>query len=108
MIASFDHCLTAFHAKDGKTPCLKTTDALEQVCICERREQGNALFWLCAAIVALVVVVVVVVSKLITVLGLRGDCWGVVSREILILRGDCYFCCGGGGDCTRAAPGCAV
>lgn len=31
VIASFDHCLTAFHAKDGKTPCLKTTDALEQV-----------------------------------------------------------------------------
>eukprot|EP00904_Undaria_pinnatifida_P013926 jgi/Undpi1/9664/HiC_scaffold_27.g12120.m1 len=30
VIATFDHCLTAFHAKDGKTPCLKTTDALEQ------------------------------------------------------------------------------
>ncbi|CAM9805182.1 unnamed protein product [Ectocarpus sp. 4 AP-2014] len=30
VIATFDHCLTAFNAKDGKTPCLKTTDALEQ------------------------------------------------------------------------------
>ncbi|CAN0145968.1 unnamed protein product [Scytosiphon promiscuus] len=30
VVATFDHCLTAFNAKDGKTPCLKTTDALEQ------------------------------------------------------------------------------
>lgn len=31
VITTFDHCLTAFHAKDGKASCLKTTDVLEQV-----------------------------------------------------------------------------
>lgn len=31
VICTFDHCLTAFEAKDGKSPCLKTTDLLEQV-----------------------------------------------------------------------------
>ncbi|CAM9618906.1 unnamed protein product [Ascophyllum nodosum] len=30
VITTFDHCLTGFHAKDGKGPCLKTTDILEQ------------------------------------------------------------------------------